>query len=306
MKISIVIPLYKCSKSINELVSRIDKSLDENPYEVIFVNDCSPENDWSIVSDLSETNKNIKGINLSRNFGQHYAIFAGLSHVTGDWVVVMDGDLQDRPEEILKMYNFAQENRLDVVFGQRVCRQDTFLKRMSSKMFYKLFSYLTDTKQDSSIANFGVFKRKVIDVILTMNDQIKHFPAMVQWTGFNQGKLAIEHSQRKDGKSSYSVFKLFSLALNTIISFSNKPLMLTIKLGLAIVAISFCFGIYVIAGYFLGNITVLGYSSLIIAICFMSGIIISIMGVIGLYVGSVFDVVKKRPVFIIKNKLNIN
>jgi dolichol-phosphate mannosyltransferase len=180
--LSVVIPLYKCSAAITELTKRLEASLTaiSEDYEIIFVNDGSPENDWEVVKEIAAGNTKVKGINLSRNFGQHYAITAGLANASGEWVVVMDGDLQDKPEEITKLYGKAMEG-FDIVMGQRTRRKDAFFKRMFSKVFYRIFSYLTNTRQDASIANFGIYNIKAINAVLAMKDSIRYFPTLVQW-----------------------------------------------------------------------------------------------------------------------------
>lgn len=306
MKYSIIIPLYKCSKFINELNQRLQDTLNKitNDFEIIFINDASPENDWEIVKEISKSDEKIKCINLSRNFGQHYAITAGLENASGDWVVVMDGDLQDQPEEIINLYNKTKEG-YDIVFAQRGDRQDGFFKKMSSKIFYRLFSYLTETEQDGSIANFGIYKKDVIVAILKMKDHIKYFPTMSQWVGFEKTAIHVEHGKRNEGNSSYSLSKLLSLAFNNMISFSNKPLKIMIKFGFLIVIISIIFALYFLIKYLKGEIEIIGYTSLIISIWFLSGIIIFILGVIGIYLGKTFDKVKERPLFIVKNSINL-
>lgn len=306
MKFSVVIPTYKCSRSITELTERLIKTLKtlSSDFEIIFVNDASPENDWEIITELSKKDNRIKGLNFSRNFGQHYAITAGLDNAKGDWIIVMDGDLQDQPEEIIKLYNKALEG-FDIVFAQRVNRKDNFLKRLSSSVFYKTFSYLTDTKQDSSVANFGIYKKNVVKAILSMKDSIKYFPTMSQWVGFNKTLLPVAHSKRNEGKSAYNFNSLLRLAFNNIIAFSNKPLKLVVKFGFVIVAFSIILALYYLIKYLLGDIIVIGYSSLIISIWFLSGINIMILGIVGLYVGKTFEKVKDRPNYIIKTKINL-
>ena len=307
MKFSIIVPLYRCSHFIEELAERLITTLEkiDTNFEIIFVNDESPENDWEIVEIVSKKDKRIKGINLSRNFGQHYAITAGLAHASGEWIIVMDGDLQDQPEEIINLYNKTKED-YKIVFAQRKERKDSFLKKLSSKLFYYFFSYLTGTKQDSSIANFGIYHQKVINAILDMRDSIRYFPTMSQWVGFKKTKIFVKHSKRKEGKSSYNLRSLFALAFNNIIAFSTKPLKLFVKFGFFIVLISVLFAIYYVVEYFRGNINVIGYTSLIISIWFLSGIIILILGVVGIYVGKTFERVKNRPNFIVQEKININ
>ena len=305
--LAVVIPLYKCSAVIPELSKRLEKVLQEisEDHEIIFVNDGSPENDWEIVTRLAKENQKIKGINLSRNFGQHYAITAGLEHASGEWIVVMDGDLQDQPEEIKKMFDKAQKG-YDIVMGKRSKRKDNFLKRLFSILFYRIFGYLTNTRQDANIANFGIYNQKAINAVLSMKDSIRYFPTLIQWVGFNRTSIEIEHDKRFEGKSAYNMSRLFHLAFNNIIAFSDKPLRITIRLGFIISAFSFVFGIVYLVRYLIGDITVLGFTSLIISIWFLSGIIISILGLLGIYIGKVFDKVKDRPVFIIDQKINLD
>lgn len=306
ISISVVSPVYKAENILDELVEEIlihVGQLTEN-YELILVDDGSPDKSWEVIKRNAKKNKKVKGIKLSRNFGQHYAITAGLQSVKGEWIVVMDCDLQDRPDQIPKLYETAQKG-FDIVFGKRTGRKDSIIKRLSSYIFYRLFSYLTDTKQDKNIANFGIYHYKVIQAILSMKDYIRYFPTMSQWVGFNKAYVEVEHGERLEGKSSYSWRKLFMLAFNNIIAFSDKPLQLTIRLGLLISMISGLVGINYLIQYFKGQIVVSGFTSIIISLWFLSGIIIFIMGVLGMYLGKVFEKVKDRPNYIIDKKLNI-
>ncbi|SHJ58080.1 glycosyltransferase family 2 protein [Aquimarina spongiae] len=305
MKLSIVSPVYKAEHLVDELVERLEKTLYDisDFYEIILVEDGSPDNSWEAIEKICAINKNVKGIKLSRNFGQHYAITAGLENISGDWVVVMDCDLQDRPEEIPKLLDKAKED-YDIVYAQRQLRQDSFFKKISSKLFYKTFGYLTDSKQDPSIANFGVYSKTVIHSLLSMNDHVRFFPTMVQWVGFKSTKISVAHSSRAEGKSSYSWGKLIKLAFDNIISFSDKPLRLTIRLGLVIATLSFISGLIYIFKYINGEIKVLGFASIIISIWFLSGLIIFILGIIGIYLGKTFDKVKERPTYIISKMVN--
>ncbi|OJV42951.1 MAG: glycosyltransferase [Bacteroidales bacterium 36-12] len=304
--ISVVSPVYMAERIVAELVKQIKESLKSitDHYEIILVNDASPDKSWGSIQEECKKDKRVKGIDLSRNFGQHYAITAGLSLSKGEWIVVMDCDLQDRPDEIPNLYNKAQEG-WDSVFAQRVERNDTFLKRNFSKSFYKLFSYLTDTKQDATVANFGIYHRKVVDAILEMKDQIRFFPTMVQWVGFHKYYLPVKHSERREGKSSYNLKSLFRLALNTIIAFSDKPLRLTVKIGFYLASISFFVGLIYLILYLSGQIKVLGFTSLFISIWFLAGVVITILGIIGLYLGKMFEKVKDRPVFITNETINV-
>ena len=302
---SIVSPVYRAEFIIEKLVFEIQKSMEklDASFEIILIDDRSPDNSWKVMQEISKRHPNVKSIRLSRNFGQHPAIMAGLSLVKGNWIVVMDCDLQDQPKEIEKLYYKALEG-YDVVFASRHNRQDNFLKKCSSKIFSMVYSYLTDSKFDNTIANFGIYDAKVIKEVIKMNDYIKSFPLFVNWVGFNSVTVNVEHAERDSGKSSYSLKKLLSLAFNTIISFSNKPLRLFVKFGLMISGLSFLVGIITIYRHFIGEINVLGYTSLVVSIWFLSGIMITIIGVVGIYIGKIFDQSKGRNSFIIDKIIN--
>ena len=306
MHLSIVSPVYKAENIVEELVKQIKQAVSTitTDFEIILVNDYSSDNSWMKIEDECTKDKRVKGVNLSRNFGQHYAITAGLNYAKGEWVVVMDCDLQDRPDEIPNLYLKAQEG-YDSVFAQRTERKHSFYKTFLSRSFYSLFSYLTETKQDPSVANFGIYHRCVIDAILLMKDQIRYFPTMVQWVGFRKFYLPVEHACRFEGKSTYNFKGLFQLALNTVIAFSDKPLRLTVKAGFIISLFSFLIAVGYFISYLTGHIQVLGFTTLILSLWFLSGIIMLILGVVGLYIGKVFEKVKQRPVFLVQNSCNL-
>jgi len=305
--LSIVSPVYRAENIVDKLVQEIVQAVSPitDDFEIILVEDGSPDRSWERISTHCAQDKRVKGIKLSRNFGQHNAITAGLSAATGEWIVVMDCDLQDSPQEIPNLYRRAQDG-YDLVFARRVGRKDGFLKKLSSKFFYAVFSFLTDTTQDSSIANFGIYHQKVVCAILSMKDYTRYFPTMSQWVGFRRTYIDVQHAQRESGKSSYSWKKLLKLAFDNIIAFSDKPLRLMIWFGLTIVLFSFFLGFAYLLKYFLGHIVVLGFTSLIISIWFLSGVLIATLGMVGVYVGKTFDKVKDRPIFIIDQILNDN
>jgi len=304
--ISVVIPVFKGEDFLVELVERVRLAIQSIPldFEIILVNDASPDNAWDEIKKICEEDKNIKGIDLSRNFGQHYAISAGLERVTGNWTVVMDCDLQDVPEEIPKLYHKGTEG-FDIVYAKRKIRYDSLTKRIYSKLFYIVLGYLTDTKQDSDIANFGLYNSSCITAFLQMRDYSRNFNTMIRWVGFKSTSITVIHSQRKTGKSSYSFNKSLKLALDTIISFSDKPLRITIKFGFIISFSSLVIGVYYLIKYILGGITVLGFTSVIVSIWFLAGLIISIIGMVGLYIGKIYEKVKDRPLYIIKDQINL-
>lgn len=298
--ISIVSPVYRAEKILPILVEEIEKTMQtlNQEYEIILVDDRSPDNSWEKMKELSKLYPKLRIFRLSRNFGQHPTIMAGLSKANGDLVVVMDCDMQDQPKEIVKLYNKAKEG-YDIVLAKRVQRQDSYRKKISSQIFYKVFNYLAGMKINREVANFGIYNKKVIKSILEINDNIKFFPLFVNWVGYNSTSIIIEHGEREEGKSSYSLSKLISLALNVIISFSDKPLKLFVSFGTIISVLSLCIGFYYLIQYFSGNITEPGYSSIILSIWFLFGILISCIGVVGIYLGKTFNQTKNRPVFII-------
>lgn len=304
--LSVVSPVYNAENIIDTLVKQIKENIQTitSNYEIILVNDASKDDSWNKITKACADDKRIKGINLSRNFGQHYSITAGLTYAKGDWIIVMDCDLQDRPDEIPNLYYKSQEG-YDIVLAQRISRTDGFFKKILSKFFYKIFSYLTETNQDATVANFGIYKRCVIDAILSMKDQIRFFPAMVQWVGFCKCYLPVKHSERFDGDSTYSFKKLTRLALHTIIAFSDKPLRIAAKFGFFIALVSFLISIVYLLMYFSGKIKVIGFTSIILSMWFLSGIIMMILGILGIYIGKVFEKVKGRPVFIVSESRNI-
>lgn len=298
--ISIVSPVYRAEKTLPSLVSEIDRVCEKMgiDYEIILIDDRSPDHSWDVMKSLAEKNKNLKIYRLSRNFGQHPAIMAGLSKATGEWVVVMDCDLQDQPKEIEKLYRKALEG-YEVVLARREIRIDSFFKRWSSKIFYKVFNYLAGIEINNEIANFGVYHKKVIQSVLNINDNIKFFPLFVNWVGYKSTSVSVEHSSREDGKSSYTLSRLISLAFNVIVSFSDKPLKIFVGFGAAISFLSILVAAFFAIRYFEGKITEPGFSSLILSIWFLSGVIISCIGIVGIYLGKTFNQTKKRPVFII-------
>lgn len=299
--ISVVVPVYKAEKCLDELCMRLDKSLTSiHPnYEIILVEDCGGDRSWEKILDHAKQDARIKGIQFSRNFGQHYGITAGLDVSQGQWVVVMDCDLQDAPEEIPRLYAKAQDG-FDIVLASRTNRQDSYLKRLTSTAFYKVLSYLADTEYDGSHGNFRIMSKTVVDNFKTMREQLRFFGGLVQWMGFSTTSLEVIHHERFEGQSSYTLKKLIKLATDTIIAFSDKPLRISIKLGFVMSFLSFSYGAYILMRALINGSTVQGWSSLIVSIYFIGGIIISMLGIIGIYLGKAFDQMKGRPLYIVR------
>ena len=298
--ISVVSPVFRAENSLHELVGRLEQALSKisSHYEIILVDDRSPDNSWTVMKEIAIQRSQVKSIRLSRNFGQHYAITAGLDHANGKWIVVMDCDLQDQPEEIPKLYSKVLEG-FDGVLARRASRKDSFFKRFASKAFYRTLGYLTGTQHDETVGNFGIYHKKVIDEVRQLRESIRYFPTMVRWVGFNITSIDVEHAGRSEGKSNYNLRKLMLLALDIILAYSDRPIRLTIKLGMTIALTSFIFILITMYKWLHGEIEVLGYASIIISIWFLSGCLLVTLGIVGLYVGKTFEGVKQRPIYII-------
>lgn len=299
--ISVVIPVYKAESCLDELYRRLEESLKHvSPnFEIIFVEDCSGDNSWNVIERLALVDSRVRGIQFSRNFGQHYGITAGLDYCNGDWVVVMDCDLQDRPEEIPRLYAKAQEG-FDIVLALRGKRRDPLIKRIPSWLFYKLFSYLADIEYDGDSGNFRIMSRTVVSNFRRMREQLRFFSGLMLWMGFSTSSIEVEHAERFTGRTTYTFAKLWKLAADTIIAYSDKPLRLAIRLGFVMAFFSFCYGTYILGRALLFGSPIPGWNSLIVSLYFIGGIIISILGIIGIYLGKTFDETKKRPLYIIR------
>jgi len=305
IKLSIVSPVYKAETLIDKLVDRIRTTVSKltDNYEIILVEDCGPDNSWEKIKAVAEKYPEVKGVKLSRNYGQQHAIQAGLDISQGEYVVTMDCDLQDQPEEIEKLYVKILEG-YEIVVASRKNRQDDFLKKFLSRVFYSALGYLTETKQDRTVANFVIYHRKAVDAMARLKDYNRYYPMLQQMIGFNYAKIEITHAEREDGKSSYSLKKRLKLAIDTILTFSDKPLRLTVKLGVLLSFLSFLSAIVLITLYLLSDFRTAGWASLALLLSFFSGAIISILGMVGLYVGRTFESVKNRPTYIIHETVN--
>lgn len=300
-KLSVISPVYKAEGVVHELVERILQAVQTIglDVEIILVEDHGGDGSWAKIEEASAKDHRVKGFKLSRNFGQHYAITAGLDQATGDLVVVMDCDLQDRPEEIPNLYHKLMEG-YDIVLARRADRKDGNLKRLSSKAFYGALGYLSGSEQDEAVANFGIYTIQVIQEVRNLRESIRYFPTMVKWVGFRTAKLDVRHDARVHGKTSYDLNKLFRLAMDIILAYSDKPLRLIVKAGMVISVLALGMAVYMLIRWALGTITVMGYASLMVSIWFLSGVLLSTLGVVGLYVGKTFEGVKRRPLYIIE------
>jgi dolichol-phosphate mannosyltransferase len=299
--ISVVIPVYKAERILDELYHRLRDALEPlSPhFEIVLVEDCGGDRSWEVIERLAAADPRVVGLQFSRNFGQHYGITAGMDQCRGDWVVVMDCDLQDAPEEIPRLYAKAQEG-YDVVLALRGERQDPPLKRFTSWLFYRLFSYLADIDFDGDSGNFRIMSRQVVKNFNRMREQLRFFGGHVQWMGFPTTGIRVQHAERADGKSTYTFAKLWKLAADTIIAYSDKPLRMAARLGLSMAAVSMGFGAYILVRSLIDRSPIPGWSSLIVSLYFIGGLIIGILGILGVYLGKTFDESKKRPLYIVR------
>jgi len=300
--ISIVSPIYRAEKILPELLRQTTDALNGVglAHEIILVNDASPDESWSVMQTLRSQYPNLRLINLSRNFGQHYAIKAGVDHASGEYVVVMDCDLQDNPYEIGALYQKAKEG-FDIVSAKRMKREDGFIKRSMSHLFFSFYSYWTETNIDGSIGNFALYHHSVIDAYKQISERGQSLVLFTRYLGFAQASVEVKHQKRFEGKTSYNWSKLIDLAIENIISQSNKPLRISIKFGFLMTFLSFAYGLYLITRKFMYDIP-LGWTSIMVAIFFIGGLVFANLGLLGLYIGRIFDESKNRPLYIIKNK----
>jgi len=302
--ISVVIPVYGCVGCLEDLVDRLAVVLKprSQAFEVLLVDDASPDRAWARILELCATRPWLQGLRLARNFGQHYAIAAGIEHASGAVVVVMDCDLQDVPEEIPTLLNSLGAG-VEVAFAQRSGRQDKVLKRAGSWAFFRVLSWLTGVQQDHTTSNFGAYSRKVIDVINAMPERERCFPLMVKWAGFSSVSVPTRHAARMHGNSSYSFKRLVQLGVGIILSYSDKPLRLVVRLGLLFSAIAFLMTVVSIFRYMHGDTQVAGFTSIIASIWLFGGMTIFCIGILGLYLGRLFVDAKGRPYYIIADHI---
>lgn len=305
MEISVVIPVYGCRKALPELYNRLTNTLIQisDQYEIILVEDNCPQNSWEDIVPICKQDVRVKGIRLSRNFGQAHAITAGIDICSGNWVVVMDCDLQDRPEAISELYQKAKEG-YDVVFARRVARKDTALTKWLSKCFYRVYDYFAGTKTDNTIGNFSIASKTVIDNYRKMREQNRTYQLFIRWLGFYTTSIDLEGDERFEGKSSYNLRRKIKFALASITAQSNKPLYISITVGFIISACAFIYILFLIIRYLTIGISVAGWTTVVASIYLMGGLILAAIGIVGIYIGNVFNETKKRPIYVVKESLN--
>lgn len=302
---SVVVPLYNEELVINETYNRITKVMVTigEPYEIIFVNDGSQDNTLEMVRHLSLIDKHINLLSFSRNFGHQIAITAGMEYASGDAVVVIDADLQDPPEVIPEMIAKWKDG-YEVVYGQRIERKgETFFKKSSARLFYRILNKLTDVDIPVDTGDFRLIDRKVLDALTRLPERNRYVRGMVSWVGFKQIGIEYVRDERFAGETKYPFRKMIKFAVNAITSFSYKPLRLATYLGCSVSLLSFLYLFYVIyEKMFSPQTTVPGWASLAAISLFFNGVVLILLGIIGEYIGRIYDEAKGRPLYIISEQ----
>ena len=299
--ISVVAPCYYDAENVEELCRRILKVADDLriSFEIIIVDDGSPDDSWSVIKSISRNYNNVLGLRLSRNFGQHIAITAGIERSQGDYVIIMDGDLQDLPEEIPKLYKKILEG-YDLVFSTRKNRMDNKFRLVFSLIYRYFINQMSGLEIPYNISMMRIFTREFAMQYLKFNEKRRTLGAIFVWMGFKKAHIEVEHGKRYSGKSNYSAFKLLKRAINDITSFSTLPIAIIGFIGLIISAISFIFALWIVVRFWLLGLTSQpGWPSIICAISFSTGVIMLSLSVIGKYISNIFYEVLDRPLYLI-------
>jgi len=306
--LSIVSPVYRAEKIIPELVRRISEGATKliNDFEIVLVEDGSPDNSWKAIEDVCARDTRIKGIKLSRNFGQHYAITAGLSFSKGDYVIVMDCDLQDNPEYIETLYQKALEG-YDIVLTRKEKREHSLFKNAMASLFFVIFNYLSDNKSvdaNKYSGSYSLMSRKAVDAFLSIKEFHRHYLMVVQMLGFKKTYIDIKHDARFEGKTSYTFSKLVKHAVNGITSQSDKLLRISVSIGFIMFLLSVLWAAFIIIKYFTTGL-LSGYASVMVSILLGTGMILISIGITGIYIGKIFEQAKGRPLFIVDKSINL-
>jgi dolichol-phosphate mannosyltransferase len=302
--ICVVAPIYNEEQTVSEFVKQVTNTLTQISidYQIILVDDGSKDNSWEKIKKEVLSNSNIRGIKLSRNFGHHYAISAGLHKANSKWTVVMDSDLQDRPDVIKDLYSKAKEG-YEVVFVSRINRPESFGYLFLQKLFYKLLNLFSGLKFNSRQANFSIIEDKVVDAFRQFPENSRFYGSTIKWLGFKTTEINAPHGTRFSGKPSYTIKKRVKLALDIILSFSDRPLKFAIYFGTFMALLAIIISVWIVWGALNNEFVVLGWASLMASIFFVGGSILIVLGILGTYLGRVFNEVKNRPLYVISDEI---
>ncbi len=300
---SVVVPVYNSEASLGELCQRISKVFSEieESYEIILVDDSSADNSWQIMKGLKKNDKNIKIIQLMRNFGQHNAIICGFYHVTGKYVITMDDDLQNPPEEMPKLINKIKEG-YDVVIGAQEVKKDSIFKSLGSFFIRYLNTKIFNKPKDLKLSSFRIMTRAVVDEIKILKTPYPYISGMMLSLTRNLTNVTVKHDKRKYGSSTYNITKLIKLAFNLIINYSSLPLKFMTFIGIIVSAGSFCIGLYFILKKLIVGIPVPGWTSVVFLLSFFNGLLLIILSIMGEYLARIINEVSNKQQFVIRDK----
>ena len=305
--ISLVIPMFNEEENIRELYERSKKTLETiGSHEIIFVNDGSRDRTLEKILELADKDKNVKIIDFSRNFGHQTAITAGMDNSQGEAVVIMDGDLQDTPETILELVKKWKEG-YEVVYAKRRTRKDSFFKRATAYAFYRIIKKIANIDITEDTGDFCLLDKKVIDALKKIKEHSRFVRGLTSWVGFKKGIILFDREERKRGNTSYPLKKMLKFAYDGITSFSYFPLKMATYLGVFSAFMGFIWGIYAIyQKIYNPETTVQGWTTVVVAIFFLGGIQLIVLGMIGEYIGRIYTEAQNRPPYIVRQKINFN
>lgn len=308
MKISLIIPCYNEEEVINKAYNRIYNVMEkiDMDYEILFTNDGSKDKTLELLTEIADSNRKVKVISFSRNFGHQPAVTAGIKECSGDAAIIMDADMQDPPELIPDMLSLWQKEDANVIYAVRKSRKgESFFKKFTAKIFYRFINSVSEVKMPLDTGDFRLIDRAVIDKFNGLKEKKTYIRGLISWVGFKQIPFYYKRDERLAGETKYPLSKMIKFASNGIVSFTKKPLEVSIFLGLLNIFVGLALAIYVIVAHFSSSIiTVPGWASLMIVIIFFSGVQLLSLGLIGIYLGRVFDEVKERPDYIVHKKIN--
>ena len=297
-EVSVVIPVYRCADCLGPLYRRLKAALGAfSSSEIVFVDDRSPDRSWQLLRELARDDPSVKAFRLSRNFGQHAAITAGLAQSTGRFTVVMDCDLQEPPEVIPALHAKALEG-FEIVHTRRMRRRQSLVRRTAGRAYFRLRNLLLDTQTGTDHGTLSMLSRKVVDAFLSLRDQDREYLGVLDWLGYSHATVEFEHAPRHEGRSSYTWRKLVRVAVDGLFFQTTILLRWIVLLGFLVALAGAGLAAYYLFAYFVTD-PLPGYTSLAVLLLVLSGFIIISMGVIGLYVGKVFEQVKGRPLYLI-------
>ena len=309
-KISVIVPCYNEEETINYFykeITKIAEKLKKYEFEFLFIDDGSRDNTLEIIKKLSSTDKRVRYISFSRNFGKEAAMFAGLEHVDGDYVTIMDADLQDPPAMLIDMLDIIKKDGYDVVGTRRVTRKgEPPIRSFFARCFYKIINKMSKIEMVDGARDYRLMKRQVVDSILLLQEYNRYSKGLFSFVGYNTKWLEYENVKRIAGETKWSFWKLFKYALEGIVAFSTTPLSLAAILGIIMCFVSFIAILVIIIKTLIFGDPVGGWPSMVCIILFVSGIQLLCMGIIGQYLAKTYLETKKRPIYIIKETNNRN